>query len=134
MSQTKFLLLFTFLLSGLLIVACGDDTNDTPNPNANSTYTEAADCTSNNPTYTNDIKAILDANCATAGCHNATTASSGIDLSDYNGSASAVNTSSFLCSIHHGDGDCSHMPQGGPKMSDANITAITCWVKNGMPQ
>src|SRR6188768_1275960 len=41
------------------------------------------DCTGLTPTYTADIKAILDSSCALSGCHNASSQQAGIDLSNY---------------------------------------------------
>nr|MBP6517021.1 hypothetical protein [Chitinophagales bacterium] len=47
------------------------------------------DCTGVAPTYTVDIKPILDANCATSSCHSATAKKEGYDLSSYSTSKSA---------------------------------------------
>ncbi|MBI1226948.1 MAG: hypothetical protein GC192_17080 [Bacteroidetes bacterium] len=109
-----------------MVAACKKDSN-------NVDYSANADCsaivTADN-TYTNGISDILDANCATAGCHNALSASNGVDMSDYAKSKNAFVNKDALCTIHHGSG-CKAMPDGRPKLSDAIINQIDCWVKNG---
>lgn len=81
-------------------------------------------------TYNLRIKGILDANCATAGCHDAIYASSGVDLSTYATSKTAFETKSALCTIKQ-DGNCLPMPQGSSKLADSLITYIQCWSENG---
>ena len=115
-----------FSLTLLLAVSCGKDSTTVD-------YTANADCSaivSADNTYTNGIKAIIDGNCATAGCHNAATASEGIDMSDYAKTKNVFKNKDALCTIHHGSG-CKAMPDGLPKLSDATINMIDCWVKNG---
>jgi hypothetical protein len=94
---------------------------------------ETFDCTGVAPTYTNEVKAILDARCATAGCHSAASKSEGVDLSSFAGAKSASAKSSFLGSIQHKSGYKS-MPQGSAKLDDATIKVLSCWVQNGTPQ
>lgn len=90
------------------------------------------DCTGTTPTYTNDVKAILDANCATSGCHSASSKKDGYDLSSYTAAKSASGNSAFLGSIQHTSG-YKPMPEGG-SLSDAQVKLISCWVQNGAPQ
>jgi hypothetical protein len=106
--------------------------NDTPSED----YLSAAVCTSvvdSANTYTTAIKAILDTQCATSGCHNAASAKEGVNLSDYANAKTAFQSKDALCTIHHGSG-CTPMPQGGSKLSDALIQKIDCWGKNGYKQ
>lgn len=91
------------------------------------------DCTGTTPTYTADVKKLLDANCATSGCHNASSKAKGIDLSSYSAAKSESSKSRFLGSIQHSSG-YDAMPQGGSKLSDANIKIIYCWVQNNSPE
>lgn len=103
---------------------------------SNSDYINNADCTgvdADNNTYTKSIKSILDANCATSGCHNAATQENNLDLSSYAAAKSGFESQECLCSIHHGSG-CNPMPKGGSKLSDAEIQQIDCWAKNGYKQ
>jgi len=124
----KSILVFTlFSLSLLFVVAsCDKDKSGVD-------YAANADCSAivaADNTYSNSIKAILDASCASAGCHDAVTASEGIDLSDYAKSKNAFEKKDVLCSIHHGSG-CDPMPKGSPQLSNATINKIDCWVKGG---
>jgi len=105
----------------LLAVSCKKDEGD------------SIDCSGVTPTYTADIKPILDASCAKSGCHDAITKANNYDLSAY-GPASAISQGNrFLGAIQHKNG-FSEMPQGGPKLSDDKIQQLTCWVENGSPE
>ena len=91
------------------------------------------DCTGVAPTYTVDIKPILDANCATSSCHSATAKKEGYDLSSYSASKSASGKSAFLGPIQHKSG-YKAMPEGRAALDEADIKLISCWVQNGAPQ
>lgn len=91
------------------------------------------DCTGLTPTYTADIKPILDASCASAGCHSSVNPSEDIDLSTYASTKEHGNEDHFLGSIQHLSG-YEPMPNGQPKLSDEIIKKISCWVQNGMPE
>jgi|WetSurMetagenome_2_1015567.scaffolds.fasta_scaffold29233_1 hypothetical protein len=91
------------------------------------------DCTGVTPTYTADIKTILNASCAKVGCHDAYYAQRGIDLSSYGNASDVSRTSSFLGCIQHVKG-YNPMPQGAAKLSADKIQLLTCWVQNGSPQ
>lgn len=91
------------------------------------------DCSGLSPTYTADIKPILDASCAKSGCHDATTAQNGVNLSTY-ASASAVSQQDrFLGVIQHRAG-FPQMPDDGPKLPASEVELLTCWVQSGSPQ
>jgi len=94
---------------------------------------EVYDCTGLTPTYTTDIKTILDANCAVSGCHNTSSRADGKDYSTYSSASSLSRESNFLGSIQHKSG-YDAMPRGASKLSDATIKLISCWVQNGSPQ
>lgn len=91
------------------------------------------DCTGLTPTYVSDIQAIMDANCATSGCHNASSQASGINLSTYESVVEESNRTRFLGSIQHLSG-YSPMPRNQSQLSDTNIQLIYCWVENGQPE
>jgi hypothetical protein len=91
------------------------------------------DCTSESPTYTNEIATILNASCATTGCHTSTFPADGIDLSSYEKAKSASINGKVLKSIMHESG-ASAMPQSLPKLSEDKIKKVHCWVQNGAPQ
>jgi len=88
------------------------------------------ECAGPTPTYTADIKAIVDANCAVSGCHNSTTKANGIDLSTYEKVKSESSKARFLGAIQRLPG-YKQMPKDKAKLADANIQKISCWVQNG---
>lgn len=92
-----------------------------------------ADCTGVTPTYTADIKYILNASCAKSGCHDAYYPQRGIDLSSYGTASDASHGNNFLGCIQHVKG-YNPMPQDGPKLSADKIQLLTCWVQNGSPE
>ena len=83
------------------------------------------------PTYTADIKNILEGNCFP--CHNGEKKKRGLDLSTYETSKAAAVEKNFLGSINHEDA-YTPMPKNHDKLDDPTIAKISCWVKNGMPQ
>lgn len=117
----KKVLFFAAFALTLVLVQCTKETIDT------------ATCTGTTPTYTADIKAIMDASCATSGCHNASSKQSGYDLSSYAGTVSGSAKTAFLGSMQHKSG-YDAMPKGASKLSDAALTKIACWIQNGTPQ
>jgi len=119
-------LLAVAILTGMVTInACKKDSTD---------YAAQATCTGTAPTYTNDIAPILNTNCALNGCHNASSAKEGINLSDYASASSQFkNNPDNLTSVHHGSG-VKPMPDNKPKLSDDIINKLDCWVKNGCPQ
>ena len=91
------------------------------------------DCGGINPTYSADIKPILDASCAKSGCHDAITQEDGKNLSNYTEALVISQTPEFLGAIQHKSG-FTPMPHDGPKLADDKIQLLTCWVRNGSPQ
>ncbi|MCB9309444.1 MAG: hypothetical protein H6567_05220 [Lewinellaceae bacterium] len=92
-----------------------------------------SDCTGVTPTYTDDIKAIMDASCAYSGCHSAASKRDGIDLSTYAKVKSESQKNRFLGSIQHLSG-YKRMPENASKLSDDTIQKIYCWIENGNPE
>ena len=85
-------------------------------------------------TYTNSVKVILDAECATGGCHDAVSASGGVKLDTYSNAAEAAkNQAKFFCVI---DWSCTpRMPQGYSAPLDTSlIHAIERWRDNCLPE
>jgi len=131
----KLLNFYLLLAISILILAChkDDDGHSHGEGTSNESYMEAAHCENLNPTYTNEVKAIIDASCATSGCHDATTAAHGVQLDTYANVTANFDAHAFLCSIHHG-ADCIHMPFNGDKLSESEIELITCWAKGGFTE
>ena len=94
------------------------------------TTTKAEPVCATTPTYTADIKPIIDGACGNS-CHSAAKKAHQIDLSSYEGTKSAAADKSFLGAINQESG-YAPMPRMHPKLDDATIAKITCWVKGGM--
>ena len=91
------------------------------------------DCDGITPTYTADVKPILDASCAKSGCHDAFTVQNGVNLSNYSTASAISQEERFLGVIHHREG-FPPMPFDGPKLPQAQLQILSCWVQNGSPQ
>jgi len=81
--------------------------------------------------YSADIESIMVSSCATSGCHDAITKDAGIDLSTYNLVKLEAGNKAFLQSVKH-KGGFAKMPEGKSKLPAAQITAIECWIQQGM--
>ncbi len=100
-----------------------------------SNYTDRVTCNEADDTanvYSGKIAPLLNANCASSGCHNSLSREDGKDYSNYNSAKSAFDAEA-LCTIYQESG-CEAMPRGRAKLSDDVIHDLTCWVKNGYPQ
>jgi len=113
--------IFALLGIGLIIASCGKEDLIT------------YDCTGLTPTYTSDVKALMDAHCATAGCHDAISKESGYDLSTYQAVVSDAEKNAFMGSMQHLKGYDS-MPENSSKLSDTDLKTISCWIENGVPE
>jgi hypothetical protein len=114
---------YYFLLTAcfLIFLSCG---KEDPDP---------VECSGLNPTYTADIKPILDASCAKSGCHDAVTAQNGVNLSTYATASAISQEERFLGVIQHKAG-FPPMPFDGGKLPDGQIELLTCWVQDGSPE
>ena len=91
------------------------------------------DCAGTTPTYTADIKVILDTNCAISKCHDASTKKKKIDLSNYISAKSESTNSRFLGAIQHKKG-YTNMPRKAEMLEASLVEKISCWVLNGSPE
>ena len=119
--KTNYLLAVTLSLFAI-IIACKKTSTST-------TY----DCTSITPTYTTDVKPIMDVSCATSNCHSASAKANGKDYSSYASTKTLATNKAYLGSMQHLSG-YNAMPKGASKLSDANLQKIYCWIQNGTPQ
>ena len=96
-----------------------------------------ADCAGVTPTYNNGVKAILDASCATVGCHVGQFAANNMDLKVYAIAKSVALSGKLLQSIKH-ESNAKAMPpdqgQGLVKLPESDIKKIECWIQNGAPE
>lgn len=82
------------------------------------------------PTYMADVKPIIDENCGNS-CHSSTRKAHQLDLTTFDNVKAAASDKSFLGAINHEEG-FEAMPRNHPKLDDASIQKITCWIKGGM--
>ena len=98
----------------LVIIACAKD------------KAIKADCV-DEISFAADVKPIIDVNCSTSGCHDASLAG-GYNLSTYSGVE--TNADRILSVINHDAGFIA-MPQGADKLADSVIKKVECWIKQG---
>ncbi len=79
------------------------------------------------------VSPLMVSKCATSGCHNANTASAGVNLDGYTSIKNYITKSKsvFFGSINHSSG-FSAMPKGGSKFSSCDINKLQIWVNAGM--
>jgi hypothetical protein len=85
-------------------------------------------CDTANVAYTTHVKAIMDGFCVS--CHPVGN-STGIFLDSRSGVQAAITSGKLIPAIKWTGPNT--MPQGGPKLSDCNISKIEQWIANGMP-
>ena len=117
-----------FILSALTIfvivatiTSCEKDKTQLPEP---VTPEQCPDTIS----FSGIVEPIIQANCATSGCHNVFTAAAGYNLEGY-GNISA-NANAILNVINHEPGP-TPMPYNMPKLNDSIIGQFDCWVVQG---
>jgi predicted lipoprotein with Yx(FWY)xxD motif len=98
-------------------------------PIVNKNTVEAA-CTTTENTYAKLIKPLMDANCATSGCHSGTNPAANANLSTY-AVVKAVATSGKLMGVISHSSGFKPMPQGADKLDKCTIAAVKAWVDAG---
>jgi hypothetical protein len=100
-------------------------------------FSTLLNCDTTNVTYNGTIKPLLQNSCI--GCHNASSAGGGYNLTSYANDASGnmgVQSSalngSLSGSVNH-TGSFSHMPKGGSKLPQCKLDQIRIWVDVGAP-
>lgn len=81
------------------------------------------------PTFSGAVKELIDKNCAST-CHSSKNRVAGIDLSTYEHVKAIAGKKKFLGALRHNAG-FAPMPKKAPKLSDADITKIACWIQGG---
>lgn len=117
--------LCTVLVMACAMLSCSGSDDGSPTPPVTP---PPGGGTITNPTYTANIKSIIDANCVS--CHSPGGENSAVPLQTYaqvSAKASVIKTR-----IEKPAGDPQVMPKGG-KLSQANIDLINKWIANGMP-
>ncbi len=78
-------------------------------------------CDGSNPTYTGQIRAIINANCTSSNCHPGFTTYAGLEGALQNGSFEREVLTNQT------------MPRNG-SLSASELSKIRCWVDNGFPE
>ena len=77
--------------------------------------------------YSNFVQPLIDANCTTSGCHDASSAGGYTFMTYINVS---TNADAIYSAISH-DGTLTNMPLGSPKINDSLIQQVYCWIAQG---
>ncbi len=88
-----------------------------------------------NPTYTKNVKPIMDAKCV--GCHSQAGQGNYPDLDTYQNvvdSQNGTNSSKLLCSIQAGACTSDRMPKSDAPLSNGSINTIKNWIDNNYPE
>jgi hypothetical protein len=80
------------------------------------------DCTEVETYYTENVAPILESNCT--GCHSGPTPTAGLSLDSYLNVRAAIKTGDVLDRVNRNSGDGGFMPNGGTKLSDANLEIL----------
>jgi hypothetical protein len=72
--------------------------------------------------YNENVAPILSSNCI--GCHSGSSASAGLYLDSYTSVYSAIKSGNVLDRVNRNNGDNGFMPQGGQKLSNANLDIL----------
>jgi hypothetical protein len=80
------------------------------------------DCTEVETYYTENVAPILESNCT--GCHSGSTPTAGLSLDSYSNVRAAIKTGDVLDRVNRNSGDGGFMPNGGTKLSDANLEIL----------
>lgn len=139
-------LLLTAVCSvGLLFVSCGDNSTGTDGGNGDGTGNGENGGTPSEPTFSN-VQSIFNSSCATSGCHDSSTAKSGVNLTSYDEVMNSVGQqygenvvqaedaagSPLVDKIESSNPDFGQrMPPSGPYLSSDKIDLIKEWINEG---
>ncbi|HEX2606059.1 MAG TPA: hypothetical protein VHK91_01725 [Flavisolibacter sp.] len=113
----KIKLILLTLISGMLMIGCTYDVEDT--------------CDTSNVTYKTTITGLLTSyECYT--CHAGTAPLGNINLEGYANVKAQVTAGRLFGAINHSPG-FSPMPDGRPKMNDCDISKFKAWIDAGAP-
>ena len=80
------------------------------------------DCTEVETYYTENVAPILESNCT--GCHSGPTPTAGLSLDSYSVVFIAIKSGDVLDRVNRDQGTNGFMPNGGTKLSDANLDIL----------
>lgn len=106
-------------------VACSSDDDNSDNGDNGNVV-----CETDNLRFTEDIKPVIEANCATPGCHNAGGSRA---MDTYEAVRDYALDGSLVTRINLPASNPQSMPPSGP-LDDCTIEKITAWVNDGAPE
>ena len=111
--------------SVLVAISCGED-DPVIDPNV---------CDTENLTYDNFAKNLINESCATSGCHDVNANANAVPYSfhNYDVLKAAVDDGRILGAIKRASG-FNPMPKGEEKLSDCNISKMEAWIADGAPK
>ena len=83
----------------------------------------SVDCSVVKAYYTENVAPILSSNCIIA-CHSGATPAAGLLLDTYTSVYSAIKSGNVLDRVNRNSGENGFMPQGGQKLSNANLDIL----------
>ena len=116
--------ILAMLAAAVVLAGCYNDSIEELYP-AN---TGGTTCDTATVTYSGSIKPIIDAQCATSGCHDAATIGGGYNMTTYDGVKSA---SARIVGAITWQSGYSAMPKGMNKLDDCNVAKIRKWIADG---
>ena len=82
--------------------------------------------------FSSDVLPVMNVSCNTSGCHNTTSASSGVILDTYAGVKAQIANGRLMGSINQ-TGSFSAMPKGAAKLNSCFLIKIHQWINSGSP-
>lgn len=117
--KTQLISIGAVLLGIVLLTSCTKD-------NVTEYNTLSTDC-QDTISFAAKIQPLVQQNCATSGCHDAT-ASAGYEFSSH---AQISANASIMLSTMRWEQGVTAMPQGAPQLADSLIQQFSCWIQQG---
>ena len=83
---------------------------------------DTVDCSAVEAYYTENVAPILSLNCI--GCHSGSTPTGDLSLDSYESVYAAIKSGDVSARVNRNSGDNGFMPQGGQKLSNANLDIL----------
>jgi uncharacterized membrane protein len=129
MKKTTVYLLSALTIGVLTMAATCKKATTTATPVAKTSSKTACKIT---PTYTANVKPIIDEACGTK-CHSGQWKADGIELTSYALVSAESKKARFLGSLNH-KANYDPMPKKADKLSDSVLQILQCWVDGGSPE
>ncbi|MFT4535039.1 MAG: hypothetical protein ACJA1A_001579 [Saprospiraceae bacterium] len=118
---------FLLIICASVLVALSCEKDEVP-------PVDPAVCETENLTYDNFAKNLINGSCATSGCHDVNANANAVPYSFHNYEVlkAAVDDGRILGAINREMG-FNPMPKGEAKLSDCNISKMEAWIADGAP-